>query len=60
MTIDELKRQYPMPWSYTTFGNQVIMSDREGKEVPMFLMLDLVQTITRQLSEQYNKEEHDL
>lgn len=37
-----------MPWSWSMIGNQAFLQDAKGVEVPMFLMLDFVVSITRQ------------
>jgi len=47
VTIAELKRLYPMPWSYAAINGVVIATDAAGKEVPMFVILDFVCQVTQ-------------
>lgn len=40
--ISEIKAKHPMPWAWTMHGNNVIVRDLAGVEVPLFTMLEFV------------------
>lgn len=49
MTMTELKARHPMPWKYLLMGNNVVLADATGKELPMFIMLDFMCQVTQQI-----------
>lgn len=56
MTIVEVKAQHPFPWRYNMIGNQAFLFDANGSEVPLFLMLDFICSLTAMLEKNMQQE----
>lgn len=50
MTINDLKAQHPMPWTYSTLGSNVLVTDAQGQQVQLFTILDFTLSITHSIA----------
>ena len=54
--IKQIRAAFPFPWNHAVFPNGVVkVMDAEGKEVPLFTMVEFVMFLTGVMSNQKEK-----
>lgn len=52
MSISEIRARHPMPWRYIMAGTSVILQDALGRELPMFVMLNLICDLSHKIAQE--------